>query len=115
MSKGKIMSQPVPQRAITAPPKRVWVLNAAHRCDACGVSRAYVYLVLKTTERLPNGGSLLLCAHHARQHWPAVKPLVWMFIDESAHLLEEVKDDGHWIEGQEARIPNRPAQPPKQP
>ena len=106
--------QPSHPRAITAAPKRVWVLNAAHRCDACG-SRAYVYLVLKVTERLPDGGSLLLCAHHARQHWPKVKHLVWMFIDESAHLLEEVKDDGWYIEGVEARIPNRPPQPPKQP
>jgi hypothetical protein len=107
-------TQPVQQRAITAPPKRVWLLNAAHRCDGCG-SRAYVYLVLKVTERLPDGGSLLMCVHHARQHWPKLKPLVWMFIDESAHLIEEVKDDGHYIEGVEARIPNRPPQPPKQP
>jgi hypothetical protein len=56
-----------------------------------------------------------MCAHHARQHWPKLKPLVWMFIDESAHLIEEVKDDGHWIEGQEAALPKRPPQPPKQP
>ena len=78
--------QPAQPRAITAPPKRVWLLNAAHRCDGCG-SRAYVYLVLKTTERLPDGGSLLMCAHHARQHWPRIKPLVWMAIDESALSL----------------------------
>ncbi|HYN29577.1 MAG TPA: hypothetical protein VES95_06865 [Dermatophilaceae bacterium] len=41
-------------------------LNAADRCDRCG-AQAYV------RARLHAGGELLFCAHHGREHVPALR------------------------------------------
>ncbi|MBP6997484.1 MAG: hypothetical protein KBB39_15225 [Phycicoccus sp.] len=41
-------------------------LTAADRCDRCG-AQAYVRV------RLHAGGELLFCAHHGRQHLPALR------------------------------------------
>ena len=41
-------------------------LTAADRCDRCG-AQAYI------RARLVSGGELLFCAHHGREHLPALK------------------------------------------
>lgn len=41
-------------------------LSAADRCDRCG-AQAYV------RARLSSGGELLFCAHHGREHVPALR------------------------------------------
>jgi hypothetical protein len=50
-------------------------LTAADRCDRCG-AQAYI------RARLLNGGELLFCAHHGRQHLPAL-------IDQAVDILDE--------------------------
>src|SRR6266480_196555 len=40
-------------------------VNAAHRCDRCG-AQAYVWVLLHSRR------DLLFCAHHYRQHAPAL-------------------------------------------
>ncbi|RWU83760.1 hypothetical protein CWN80_08465 [Janibacter hoylei PVAS-1] len=55
-------------------------LTAADRCDRCG-AKAYV------RARLHAGGELLFCAHHGREHIPALKDLAEID-DESASLDE---------------------------
>jgi len=41
-------------------------LTALDLCDRCG-AQAYVRVLL------PNSGELLFCAHHSREHLPALK------------------------------------------
>lgn len=55
-------------------------LTAADRCDRCG-AKAYV------RARLHAGGELLFCAHHGREHIPALKDLAEIE-DETARLHE---------------------------
>lgn len=55
-------------------------LTAADRCDRCG-AKAYV------RARLHAGGELLFCAHHGREHLPALKDLADIE-DETARLDE---------------------------
>ena len=55
-------------------------LTAADRCDRCG-ARAYV------RARLSSGGELLFCAHHGREHIPALVGLADIH-DESERLME---------------------------
>ena len=66
------------------------VLNTSHRCDGCG-AQAYVVATLKS------GGLLMLCAHHHREHWPKLEPLVVDIVDETDKLHEAIKDDGHTV------------------
>lgn len=40
-------------------------LPVNHTCDACSARAAY-------DVKLPSGGELLLCAHHARRHMDAL-------------------------------------------
>lgn len=54
-------------------------LTAHDRCDRCG-AQAYVKVVLAA------GGELLFCAHHARAHEDALRPLASEIIDESDRL-----------------------------
>lgn len=54
-------------------------LTNADRCDRCG-ARAYVRAVLHA------GGELLFCAHHGREHIPALAHLAEIH-DESDRLL----------------------------
>jgi len=56
-------------------------LTAADRCDRCG-AQAYVRVVLAT-------GELLFCAHHARQHAPALSDIALDVQDETQRLTEQ--------------------------
>jgi hypothetical protein len=55
-------------------------LSAADRCDRCG-AQAYV------RARLHAGGELLFCAHHGREHVPALRAAAEIH-DESDRLHE---------------------------
>ena len=55
-------------------------LRAADRCDRCG-AQAYVRALL------PDGGELLFCAHHGRQHADALKSKGAAILDESNRLV----------------------------
>jgi hypothetical protein len=57
-------------------------LTAADRCDRCG-AQAYVRVLLAS------GGELLFCAHHGREHAPALTSAEARIQDESARLLAE--------------------------
>lgn len=54
-------------------------LTAHDRCDRCN-AQAYVKYVLSA------GGELMFCAHHARAHESALRPLSSEVIDESERL-----------------------------
>ena len=55
-------------------------LTVADRCDRCG-AQAYVRVSLHA------GGELLFCAHHGREHAPALSAIADVH-DESDRLLE---------------------------
>ena len=55
-------------------------LTAVDRCDRCG-AQAYLRVQLKS------GGELLFCAHHGREHIPALAGLAEIH-DESDRLME---------------------------
>lgn len=57
-------------------------LTAHDRCDRCS-AQAYVKVVLSA------GGELLFCAHHARAHEEALRPLAAEVIDESDRLTRK--------------------------
>ena len=54
-------------------------LTAHDRCDRCG-AQADVTVVLQA------GGELMFCAHHARAHSDALRPLASEVIDETERL-----------------------------
>ncbi len=54
-------------------------LSAADRCDRCG-AQAYI------RARLVNGGELLFCAHHGREHLPRLQAQASEIQDESNRL-----------------------------
>ncbi|GAB2761030.1 DUF7455 domain-containing protein [Terrabacter sp. AAH1] len=56
-------------------------LTAADRCDRCG-AQAYI------RARLVSGGELLFCAHHGREHLPALKDKALDIRDETDRLNE---------------------------
>ena len=56
-------------------------LTAADRCDRCG-AQAYI------RARLVTGGELLFCAHHGREHLPALMDKALDVLDETARLTE---------------------------
>ena len=56
-------------------------LSAADRCDRCG-AQAYI------RARLVNGGELLFCAHHGRQHLPQLQAKAIEIHDETDRLVE---------------------------
>ncbi|GAA6525727.1 hypothetical protein [Intrasporangium sp. DVR] len=56
-------------------------LTASDRCDRCG-AQAYI------RARLVTGGELLFCAHHGRQHLPALMDRAVDIRDESDRLTE---------------------------
>lgn len=56
-------------------------LTAADRCDRCG-AQAYI------RARLVSGGELLFCAHHGREHLPALADKALDIRDESGRLHE---------------------------
>ena len=55
-------------------------LTAADRCDRCG-ARAYLLA------ELPSGSELRLCAHHGREHGPALREAGAAVRDETARLV----------------------------
>ena len=55
-------------------------LTSVDRCDRCG-AQAYLRVFLRS------GGELLFCAHHGREHSPALAGLAEIH-DESERLLE---------------------------
>ena len=56
-------------------------LTAADRCDRCG-AQAYI------RARLVTGGELLSCAHHGREHLPALMDKAVDVLDETERLQE---------------------------
>ena len=60
-------------------------LTALDVCDRCG-AQAYVRVLL------PNSGELLFCAHHSREHLPALKKVAVDIQDETQRLNEPEKD-----------------------
>ena len=56
-------------------------LTAADRCDRCG-AQAYI------RARLVTGGELLFCAHHGREHLPALVDKAVDVLDETERLQE---------------------------
>jgi hypothetical protein len=54
-------------------------LTALDVCDRCG-AQAYVRVLL------PNSGELLFCAHHSREHLPALKKVAIDIQDETQRL-----------------------------
>ena len=54
-------------------------MNALHRCDRCG-AQAYVRVVLHSRQ------DLLFCAHHYRQHAPALAKVAAGIQDETQTL-----------------------------
>ncbi|UYM05283.1 DUF7455 domain-containing protein [Solicola gregarius] len=56
-------------------------LSAADRCDRCG-AQAYV------RAELGNGGELLFCAHHAREHDEQLRKIAVSIHDETGRLAE---------------------------
>jgi hypothetical protein len=55
-------------------------MNALHRCDRCG-AQAYVRAVLHSRR------DLLFCAHHYRQHAPALARAATAIQDETQRLV----------------------------
>ena len=56
-------------------------LTALDLCDRCG-AQAYVRVLL------PNSGELLFCAHHSREHLPALKKIAVDIQDETQRLTK---------------------------
>ncbi len=54
-------------------------MTAADRCDRCG-AQAYI------RARLESGGELLFCAHHGREHLPALMGKAVDIVDETDRL-----------------------------
>lgn len=59
-------------------------LKAYDRCDRCG-AQAYVRL-RQLLDGSPLGPELLLCAHHAREHLPALTDRFAIVDDDRARL-----------------------------
>jgi hypothetical protein len=60
--------------AVAAP-----AITALDRCDRCG-AQAYVRVTLEA------GGELFFCAHHARKHGEALRPMASQWLDETDRL-----------------------------
>lgn len=58
-------------------------LTALDRCDSCG-ARAWVRAVMGSSE-------LLFCAHHAKQHLPALSVRATFIQDDRDMLLSEAE------------------------
>lgn len=54
-------------------------MTAVDRCDRCG-AQAYMLATM------PNGGELLFCAHHAREHGDEVRKVAAHVQDETGRL-----------------------------
>ena len=56
-------------------------LGASDRCDRCG-AQAYLRVELQ------NGGELLFCAHHAREHVDKLREIAVKLVDETHKLAD---------------------------
>jgi hypothetical protein len=70
-------------------PRSTSPMNAGHRCDRCG-AQAYVRVVL------PSDRELLFCAHHYRQHAPALAKVAAEIQDEMEQLA---RSEWPWTRG----------------
>jgi len=61
-------------------------LNSNDLCDRCGAP-AYVRVIL------PGSAELLFCAHHNRQHAPALAKIAVEIHDETARLTAKPTED----------------------
>ena len=68
----------------TGTPALARPMNALHRCDRCG-AQAYVRIILRSRQ------DLLFCAHHYRQHEPALAKVAVAIQDETQRLAR-----GEW-------------------
>lgn len=59
-------------------------MTSADRCDRCG-AQAYVRATL------PNGGELLFCGHHGREHAPRLGEMDAHIQDETDRLTGEAE------------------------
>ena len=64
-------------------------MNAVHRCDRCG-AQAYVRVLLHSRR------DLVFCAHHYRQHAPALAKMAAEIQDETDRLT---RGDGSGSQG----------------
>jgi acetyl-CoA carboxylase beta subunit len=60
-------------------------MNAVHRCDRCG-AQAYVRVLFRSCH------DLLFCAHHYRQHAPALAKIAAGIQDDTDRLAR-----GYWV------------------
>jgi hypothetical protein len=67
------------EEAPSGVPGRTGPMNAGHRCDRCG-AQAYVRALL------PSHRELLFCAHHYRQHLPALAKVAVDIQDQTERL-----------------------------
>jgi len=70
------------EAASSGAPGHTRPINAAHRCDRCG-AQAYARVLL------PSHRELLFCAHHYRQHAPALATVAVGIQDETERLTTE--------------------------
>ena len=56
-----------------------FVLTSLDRCDRCG-SQGYVLV------KLSSGGTLIFCAHHAKEHENKLKLIDVEYVDETERL-----------------------------
>jgi 4-hydroxyphenylpyruvate dioxygenase-like putative hemolysin len=61
---------------------RTTPMNAVHRCDRC-VAQAYVRVLLRSHQEL------LFCAHHYRQHAPALAKVAVEIQDATRRLARD--------------------------
>jgi hypothetical protein len=72
--------RPEPQEALLSGPLAVTgPMDAVHRCDRCG-AQAYVRVLLASCQ------DLLFCAHHYREHAPALVKVA-VAIQDDTHRL----------------------------
>ena len=73
------------ESAASEAPGSTGAMNAGQRCDRCG-AQAYVRTLL------PSYRELLFCAHHYRQHAPALAQVAVEIQDETERLAQ-----GEWL------------------
>jgi len=73
------------ESAASGAPGSAGPMNAGQRCDRCG-AQAYVRTLL------PSYRELLFCAHHYRQHAPALAQVAVEIRDETERLAQ-----GEWL------------------
>ena len=78
-TKRRAQRQELQEASPTGAPASTGPMNAMRRCDRCG-AQAWVRVLLRSRH------DLLFCAHHYRQHAPALA-LVAVVIQDETHRL----------------------------